>query len=264
MRARGFSGAARSVSVAVREWAVNDAGMQSSESEFAKHQAPELNPTVAADVADCWNRIGVYGNGTCPELKSFVHCRNCPVYANAGRQALNRVLPQDYRRLWTRHFAQEKKITAQGDTSAVLFRISGEWFGLPTQAVREAAERRPVHSLPHRAEGIVLGLTNVRGELLVCVSLGHMCGLDRSPSRETLRRAHDRLLVASWNGTRFVFPADEVQGTHRFQAQELKAPPATVAKSNPTYTQGVLYWKERTVGLLDADRLFGAVNRSLT
>ena len=34
-----------------------------------------------AIVNDCWNRIGVRGDRSCPELKQYVHCRNCPVYS---------------------------------------------------------------------------------------------------------------------------------------------------------------------------------------
>src|SRR2546422_1979826 len=40
------------------------------------------------------------------------------------------------------------------------------------RSIAEVAERRVIHSLPHRRTGIVLGVVNVRGELLVCVSLG--------------------------------------------------------------------------------------------
>ncbi len=110
----------------------------------------------------------------------------------------------------------------------------------------------------------MLGLVNIRGELLICVSLGHLLGLERTPPGETPRRTYDRLLVANWDGNRLVFPADEVRGIHRFQMPELKEPPATLAKSNLSYTQGLLYWQGRAVGFLDADRLFSALNRSLT
>ena len=133
-----------------------------------------------------------------------------------------------------------------------------------TQAFQEVAEHRPVHSLPHRQRGIVLGLVNIRGELLICVSLGHLLGLEHAPSGQTVRRTYDRLLVIGWDGNRLVFPADEVRGIHRFQMSEVKEPPATLAKSDSSYTQGLLSWSGRTVGLLDADRLFSSLNRSLT
>ena len=32
-------------------------------------------------IDDCWNRIGVHGNKSCPLLAEHVHCRNCAVYA---------------------------------------------------------------------------------------------------------------------------------------------------------------------------------------
>ena len=194
----------------------------------------------------------------------FIHCHNCPVYSKAGVQLLDRPLLPEYRRAWTEHFAQEKKLAVPARTSALLFRIHAEWLALPTQAFQEVAERRPVHSLPHRRQGIVLGLVNVRGELLICVSLGHLLGLDEPPHRDTPRTTYDRLLVAKWDGHRLVFPADEVRGIHRFQTPELQEPPATLAKSKLSYTQGILHWQGRAVGLLDADLLFSSLNRSLT
>ena len=45
---------------------------------------------------DCWNHIGVSGDGTCPELVKVVHCHNCPVYAAGGRSLLEREPPAEY------------------------------------------------------------------------------------------------------------------------------------------------------------------------
>ena len=41
-------------------------------------------------------------------------------------------------------------------------------------------------------------------------------------------------------------------------------PPATLAKSNQSYTQALLPWQGSTVGFLDADHLFSSLNLSLT
>ena len=211
----------------------------------------------------CWNEIGVYGNKSCSELATFIHCRNCPVYSSAGTQLLNRPFSPDYRREWSEHFSQRKKLLAHTNASAVLFRLGVEWFALPTAVLQEVAERRRIHSLPHRRHSIVLGLANIRGELLICVSLGHLLGLEKSPSRELLRTSHNRLLVVQREGARLVFPVDEIPGTHRFNLQDLAPVPSTVTKSNASYTKGLLYWKERPVGYLDAQLLFAALNRSL-
>ena len=46
----------------------------------------------AVEIRACWNEIGVQGNGSCPELRKVIHCRNCPVYSKAGVQLLDRPL----------------------------------------------------------------------------------------------------------------------------------------------------------------------------
>jgi chemotaxis-related protein WspD len=224
----------------------------------------QLKDPVAPEIEACWNELGVQGNGRCQKLPEVVHCRNCPVYSSAGVRLLDRPLLPEYRRAWTEHFAQKKALPPPAKTSALLFRVNAEWLALPAQAFQEVAERRLVHSLPHRRQGIVLGLVNVRGELLICVSLGHLLGLDRTPLREARRSTYDRLLVANWGGHRCAFPADEVRGIHQFQTPELTEPPATLAKSRLSYTRGVLHWQGQAVGLLDADLLFSSLNRNLT
>jgi chemotaxis-related protein WspD len=142
-----------------------------------------------------------------------------------------------------------------------VFRLKTEWLALPTHAFQEVGERRPIHSLPHRRSGIVLGLVNVRGELLVCVALDRFLGLGHWEPLERARASYDRLLVANWQGERVVFPVDEVHGIHRFHAPDLREPPG--GKSRPGYAQGVFIWQERPVGFLDPALLLPALHRSL-
>ncbi|QWF19544.1 chemotaxis protein CheW [Lysobacter capsici] len=42
--------------------------------------------------------------------------------------------------------------------SLFVFRLRGEWLGLPASIVDEVLEPRAIHSLPHRREGLVRGL----------------------------------------------------------------------------------------------------------
>jgi chemotaxis-related protein WspD len=199
----------------------------------------------------------------------------------------------EYRLERTSHFAREKKLAASGKISAMLFRVGPEWLSLPTTLFQEVAPNRLIHSLPHRRQGIVLGLVNVRGELLICVSLARLLGIvpdPHPPSRGRVggagpadslapvatarhrgesdgrgaRDAHDRLLVAAWEDSRFAFPVSEVHGIHRFDPQLLKEPPATVSQSGSAFSRGVFLWQDKTVGALDPDTLFSALNRSLT
>jgi chemotaxis-related protein WspD len=242
---------------------VNEPRASSREPVLAELQVSRAGPQAPAELHDCWNQIGAAGNHTCRELSRHIHCHNCPVYSAAAASFLDRPLTPEYRREWTEHFAREKRIATPAKISAVVFRIGGECLALPTQAFQEVAERRAMHSLPHRRRGIVLGIVNVRGELLICASLGRLLGLEAPTPHKRARAEFDRLLVADWNGQRFAFPVDEVHGVHRFHQEDLRDPPATV-RSSQNCSQGVFPWRGLTVGFLDATTLFATLNRNLS
>jgi chemotaxis-related protein WspD len=226
----------------------------------------DLEATAGQQVAlsHCWSRLGVYGDASCAELARYIHCRNCPVYTAAALQLLSRPLPAGYRQECTAHFAHQRTSPEASTASAVVFRIASDWLAIPTQVLQEVAERRRVHSLPHRRNGIILGLANIRGELLLCVSLAHFLELENTASRETLQATYQRLLTVNWEGDRFAFPVHEVHGPHRFQCQDIKSSLATVARSKPVYTPKLVRWQQRTVGLLNPQLLFPTLNRNLT
>ena len=119
----------------------------------------ELQTTLRARLAGetaCWSRIGVYGDKSCVELTSFVHCRNCPVYSAAGLRLLESPLPEQYRQERTAQFAMPKAYREAGHSSVVLFRIAGEWLALPTWLLHELSEQRPIQYMPHSRNGAVL------------------------------------------------------------------------------------------------------------
>ncbi len=236
---------------------------------MSKHEtsasAPELHPhAIGSDPGPhCWRRIGVFGNAQCPELARLAHCRNCPVHAQAGLELLNQPAPDGYLRECTELYAREPRLKQLTPSSAVPFRLGSEWLALPTECFQEITERRLVHSIP-RAAAIVLGLVNIRGELLICISLGHLLGLANMPPKNIFRAKYHRLLVLNWMARRVAFPVDEVQGPHRFYAEDVKPPPAALVKANAAYAESVLHWQERTLVLLDPDLLCSALNRNLT
>jgi chemotaxis-related protein WspD len=56
-----------------------------------------------------------------------------------------------------------------------------------------------------------------------------------------------------------VFPVDEVEQVYRLPHQDLSRVPATVGRAVSRLTRGVFAWNQKSVGLLDVDRLFVAV-----
>lgn len=213
---------------------------------------------------DCWNRIGVWGDGSCTGLEKATHCRNCPVYSGAAADLLDRDIDPDYLSRWAEHYRAKKVDTARDTESAIIFRIGAEWLALPADVFQEVCDVRPIHSLPHRRNDHVLGITNVRGALLVCVSLHALLGIGKTAAVNDSRRlVHERLLVVDRDGERLVFPVDEIHGIHRYHAGQLGDVPATVGKSTATYARAMLPWQDRAVGVLDDQLLFYSLNKSL-
>ena len=73
-----------------------------------------LGDSTTAGIDDCWNRIGVKGDGTCGELKAVFHCRNCPVFAAAGQRLFEGPPPDTYLDEQTRQIREE-----EGDADVV-------------------------------------------------------------------------------------------------------------------------------------------------
>jgi chemotaxis-related protein WspD len=209
-------------------------------------------------IEGCWKAIGIYGDASCVQLLQHIHCRNCPVYASAAAQLLDVEPPVRYAQDWTEYVAAPKPRTQSETTSVVIFRVAAEWLALPSAAFKEIAADRLIHSLPHRRNGALLGVVNIRGELLVCTSLRHILGVENGLAAAGV----PRMLVIQEKGHRTVCPVDEVHGIERFDVQELKEVPATLAGAAVSYIKAVLFWRRRSVGVLDAELLFHALNRS--
>jgi chemotaxis-related protein WspD len=211
--------------------------------------------TGSGEVDDCWNRIGVQGDNTCAELKEHIHCRNCGVYAAAARSMLDVPLPPDHVSLWTRHYAKPRVEEDPHTESVLIFRSSNEWLALSTARCEEVASDRAIRTLPHRRSPAVLGLANVRGELVVCLSLAALLAIH--PLAETTTH---RLLIVRGEGVDAGLTAlkvDEVHGTFRYNPRDL------TNTANPGYVRTTLRWREHTVGVLDDRALLGSIARGL-
>lgn len=174
-----------------------------------------------------------------------------------GSHLLDREIPADYLREWTERVAAEKTIAESGTHSVVIFRIGVEWLALPTTVFQEVADNCVLHTIPHRRGGVVAGMVAIRGELLLCTSLGKLLGLQQDAEFK-------RLLIANRDGSRVAFAVDEVHGVSRYHPRELNPAPATLAHTDAAYTTGLLRWQDRSVGLLDDELLFYTLNKSFS
>ncbi|MFK3793471.1 MULTISPECIES: chemotaxis protein CheW [Pseudomonas] len=212
-------------------------------------------------IDDCWNRIGIHGDKSCPLLAEHIHCRNCSVYSAAATRLLDRYS--------LRQQDRERSVAEETDSdvasrSLLMFRLGEEWLGLPTRCLLEVAPQQAIHSLPHQRSRALLGVANVRGALVACLSLTELLGLDSSPAIASSARVMPRMLIIGAEGGPVVVPVDEVHGIHAIEERILDNASASGDQANAKYTRGVLQWQGRSLRLLDEEQLLSAVTRSLT
>jgi|KBSSwiStaDraftv2_1062776.scaffolds.fasta_scaffold00080_41 chemotaxis-related protein WspD len=214
-----------------------------------------------AGVNDCWNRIGVHGDHSCPELTQHIHCRNCAVYRASARTLLDKPMTVEHSSFWTQLHSQPLQPAASATRSVTVFRVGSERFAIGTMLCVEVAAPRPIHGLPHRIGGAVLGLANIHGELVVCVSLPQLLSLNSASHAPN--GGAGRLLVTRWHDGPIAFPVDEVSGVEKFAAQHFKPLPATVSHAKVKCTSSVLSYGAHTLGVLDEELLGQAIRRHL-
>lgn len=220
----------------------------------------DLTLTETQAIDDCWNRIGIHGDKSCPLLADHIHCRNCSVYSAAATRLLDRyALQQDDHRAQAAEAVDNQVATR----SLLMFRLGEEWLGIATRCLVEVAPLQPIHSLPHQRSRALLGVANVRGALVACLSLVELLGLDSSGTGATGGRIMPRMLIIAAQDGPVVVPVDEVDGIHAIDERTLSAASVSGTQASARFTQGVLQWKGRSLRWLDEAQLLSAVTRSL-
>ncbi len=238
---------------------------------------------------DCWRVIGVGGDRSCPELETYIHCRNCPVMADAAEAFFNRTPPEGYLDEWRHVLETTSEGTESSGVSVLIFRLADEWFSLGAESLTEVTPLRRIHTIPHRSNSVFAGMVNVRGQLLLCCSLHGLLGLrqmdprtlklknnsdptnddNRSiqPSDDDAILAPERLLVTSLTTgrvtRRWTFPVNEVAGVHRINNEDLREVPSTLGKPGQRFSSALFSWNSRTVSLLDTNQIFEGIHEQI-
>lgn len=215
---------------------------------------------VADAPEDCWNKIGVNGDQSCPELLKFVHCRNCPVFGAAARFFFHRAAPAGYLEEWADLLARPVAHGSVDQAAMLVFRLGIEWLALSLTVAVEVTSIRPVHRVPHRSNAVFAGLINLRGQLHPCVSLHGLLMVDPIDPTTNPEIA-PRLVLIHKDGETWAFAADEVAGVQQIPQPQLLPVPSTLANPAGSYSRAVFAWGFRSVNVLDEPRLFLALRR---
>lgn len=125
----------------------------------------------------------------------------------------------------------------------VRLRVGAESYALPVEHVLEVAELGELTPVPGSPRA-VLGVRNLRGEVLPVFDLATLFGIERSDSA-------GRLLVAEHEGKRAGFAIDEITDVGEL------SPPAEETASQ--FLRGAALDEGELVGVVDVQRVFAAL-----
>ncbi|WGL64478.1 chemotaxis protein CheW [Pseudomonas sp. CW003PS] len=205
-------------------------------------------------VDDCWNRIGVFGDKRCERLERHIHCRNCEVYGAAAIALLDRYgssLERD-----ADDYGQGEEQEPVGEQrSLLIFRLGEQWLAIATRCLAEVMPVSPIHSLPHRKSTGLLGVTNVRGTLVACLSLSELLDLETDDGRQSGQRVIPRMLILESGSGPLVVPVDEVSGIQKIPLARISNAKQDDKRTISRFTAGVLQWRGQSITLLNDEQL---------
>lgn len=205
-------------------------------------------------VDDCWNRIGVFGDKRCERLERHIHCRNCEVYGAAAIALLDRYGSSLERDADDYGQGEAQEPTAE-QRSLLIFRLGEQWLAIATRCLAEVMPVSPIHSLPHRKSTGLLGVTNVRGTLVACLSLSELLDLETDDSRQNGQRVIPRMLILESGSGPLVVPVDEVSGIQKIPLARISNAKQDDKRTISRFTAGVLQWRGQSITLLNDEQL---------
>lgn len=153
-----------------------------------------------------------------------------------------------------------------GTTGVLLFRLDNECLAIPARLLRRTtAYTRPL-PIPNRSTGILRGLCNIRGELVLCADLRRLLGLPAHDNAETSGDTGAdarRMVVIGPAGASWVFEVDALIGVERIDPQSLRLPPMTVEHALGACVAGLTEIAGAGVSVLDGERVLAGFKAGL-
>jgi len=163
-------------------------------------------------------------------------------------------IPPSLRAEWAEHLAQPQADLAEGEFVVMIFRIGSERLALPIEYVREVADAGVIRPLPHARDGLIQGITNIHGQITVCMRIEWL--LRVLPSEKS---SQSRLLVLVHEDWCVAAMVDEVIGVKSVSAVDQQPLPST--HSGSVYSE---HWlKKWDAALLDARSFMTALRQPL-
>mgnify|MGYP006271685889 CR=1 FL=1 len=133
----------------------------------------------------------------------------------------------------------------------VTFRLAEEIYGINVMQVQEVLRVTEVAPVPG-APGTVLGILNLRGNVVTVVDARELFGLARSENTD-----QSRIMIVEINKVIVGMLVDSVAEVVNIQNSDIDAPPSIGNDDRSRYIQGVYSKHDEILILVDLNRLMG-------
>ena len=166
-------------------------------------------------------------------------------------------IPPAQRAEWAEHLARPAASLDESGSVILIFRLGSERFALPIESVGEIAPAGIVRPLPHGGDGLIRGITNIRGQIRLCLRLERLLQVVGTP--RDAQTTQTRWLVLAHDGWIVAAGVDEVLGAESVTAADRQPLPST--HSGSVYGEAWLEKWEAT--LLNAPAFFTGMRQQL-
>ncbi|MEM8549459.1 MAG: chemotaxis protein CheW [Verrucomicrobiota bacterium] len=175
---------------------------------------------------------------------------------------LDRPHPEGYREEWVKRVQGQPEEEQHETIPLLVFRLDQEWLALNCRVIKEVCQAGGIHRIPRRTNAVLHGVTNIRGELQLAVSLRSLLGINEKGkvSASMSRRVYERIILIEHEREAFAFRVDEVFGVVPFEVEEMQSVPVTVGKALATFSRGIFHLKNQHVGYLDEELIFHSLS----
>ena len=147
----------------------------------------------------------------------------------------------------------EVKTVSDGELQLVIFSTGSEEFGVEIMNIQEIIRMTSITKIP-QAPDYIRGIINLRGRIIVVVSLNVVLGMASRGQDE-----NTRIIVASIGDTVMGFVVDSVSEVIRLPERSIEPAPAAIAdKIGTEYVLGVGKLDNRLLVLLNLDKILGS------
>lgn len=130
----------------------------------------------------------------------------------------------------------------------VCFELGNEEYGVGIQFVKEIIRKPEITKLPN-APQFILGVINLRGQILPIISLHERFHLPQPDSTET------KVVIVECGGLLVGMEVDEVREVLTLDGERISAAPPLATTINSSFIQGVGKLNDRLLIILDVERI---------